>query len=415
MPRLFIRLLSPAAATEEGYSVTSAWMIQEDDGRTRARGETDFRGLSDLIDPHTDWVQNPNNIVVTIPAEHVLSLSVEVPGRSVGQIRRALPFVVEEYITTDIEAMHLAPGELRRGAPSRVNLLEISLLEAWLACLAELGVHPGYLFSEAELLPVAPRQATLLLDGDRVLVRTPDQAAAVDRDNLVLAVEALDVDRVLVVFGALTDIEQGQLAQDREIETVQTPGATTVLEYVAAHWQSADAVNLLQGPYRPRQPSNPNWQRWRAVAALAGVWIVVALLTRTAEAIYADHQADRLEAESVALYRDIFPNERRVINPRRQLQAKLGEGTDGGSDLLGLLGPLAATLGQDTRINSFSYDQDRGELSADLYIDAYETLDRVKEGLSQAGVPLEVITAEQQQNSKSVRARVRLGGRRADA
>lgn len=414
MPRLLIRLLSPAVATEDGYDVASAWMIQEDDGRTRARGETDFRGLSDLIDPNTDWVQNPGNIVVTVPAEHVLSLSVEVPGRSVGQIRRALPFVVEEYVTTDIETMHLAAGELRRGAPSRVNLLETSLLDGWLACLAELGIRPGYLFSEAELLPVADRQATLLLDGDRVLVRTPDQAAAVDRDNLVLAVDALDVDRVLVVFGTLTDIEQSQLAQERELETVQTPGADTVLEYIAAHWRTADAVNLLQGAYRPRQPSNPTWQRWRAVAALAGVWIVVALLTRTAEAVYADRQADRLEAQAEALYRDIFPNERRVINPRRQLQAKLGERTDdGGGDLLGLLGPLAATMGPGTRINSFSFDQDRGEISVDVFIEAYDTLDRIKEGLSQSGVPLEVITAEQQRDG--VRARVRLGGRRAGA
>lgn len=414
MPRLLIRLLSPAVATEDGYDVASAWMIQEDDGRTRARGETDFRGLSDLIDPNTDWVQNPGNIVVTVPAEHVLSLSVEVPGRSVGQIRRALPFVVEEYVTTDIETMHLAAGELRRGAPSRVNLLETSLLDGWLACLAELGIRPGYLFSEAELLPVADRQATLLLDGDRVLVRTPDQAAAVDRDNLVLAVDALDVDRVLVVFGTLTDIEQSQLAQERELETVQTPGADTVLEYIAAHWRTADAVNLLQGAYRPRQPSNPIWQRWRAVAALAGVWIVVALLTRTAEAVYADRQADRLEAQAEALYRDIFPNERRVINPRRQLQAKLGERTDdGGGDLLGLLGPLAATMGPGTRINSFSFDQDRGEISVDVFIEAYDTLDRIKEGLSQSGVPLEVITAEQQRDG--VRARVRLGGRRAGA
>jgi len=414
MPKLFIRLLSPAVATDEGYSVASAWMIQEDDGRTRARGETDFRGLSDLIDPDSDWIRTPGNIVVTVPAENVLSLSVEVPARSIGQARRALPFVVEEFVTTDIDTMHLASGELRRGAPARVNLLDRALLEDWLACLAALKIRPGYLFSDAELLPVAERQASLLLDGDRVLVRTPDQAAAVDRENLALAVSALTVDRVLVVFGTLTDIELGQLAQELEVESVETPGAHTVLEYVAAHWRTAEAVNLLQGEYRARQPSNPMWQRWRSVAALAAVWIGVALVAMTAEALYAGYQADRLEAESEQLYRDIFPGERRVTNPRRQLQAKLGERVDtGGAGLLELLGPLASNLGSGTRISSFSYDEDRGQLSVDLLTNGYDTLDRVKEGLAGAGVPLKIITAEQQESG--VRARVRLGGAGAGA
>lgn len=409
MPKLYIRLLSPPVATDEGYSVSSAWMIQEDDGRTRARGETDFRGLSELIDPGSEWLHTPGNIVVTVPADHVLSLAVEVPGRSIGQVRRALPFVVEEFVTTDIETMHLATGELRRGAPSRVNLVDRALMDDWLACLAALQIRPGYLFSEAELLPVADRQASLLLEEDRVLVRTPDQAAAVDRDNLALALAALDVDRVVVVHGTPTDIELGQLAQDFEVETVETPGAETVLGYVAAHWRTAEAVNLLQGEYRAKQPTNPIWQRWRAVAALALVWIGIALVSMTGQAIYAGYQADELEAQAEALYRDIFPGERRVTNPRRQLQARLGERAEGGSTgLLELLGPLSTHLGSGSRISSFSYDEDRGQLAVDLFTDRYETLDRVKEGLSGAGVAFEIVTAEQQDNG--VRARVRLGG-----
>ncbi len=409
MPNLFIRLLSPAIAGEEGYSVSAGWMIQEDDGRVRGRGETDLRGLSDLIDPGTEWLQTPGNVIVTVPAEHVLSLSCEVPGRSVGQVRRALPFVVEEFVTTDIESMHLASGELRRGAPTRVNLIDRSLLDDWLACLASIGVRPGHLFSEAELLPVEARQASLLVDAHRVLVRTADQAAAVDRDNLVLAVGALDVDRVRVVFGRLTDIELGQLAQDLEVETLETPGAETVLDYVAAHWRTADAVNLLQGQYRARQPSNPLWQRWRPAAALAAVWLVVALLVMLAEAIYADHRANVLEARSVELYRNIFPGEQRVINPRRQLQTKLGESAGGGgAGLIDFLGPLAASMGGNAHIASLSYDQERGELSVDLLTDGFDTLDRIKQGLSSAGVNVEITSAEQLGNG--VRARVRLQG-----
>ncbi len=413
MPKLFIRMLSPAVATDEGYSVRCAWMIQEDDGRTRARGETDFRGLSELIDPGTDWVADPGNVVVTVPSEHVLSLSCEVPGRSVGQIRRALPFVVEEFVTTDIESMHLASGELKRGAPVRVDLVERSLLQGWLDCLGALDIRPGHMYSEAELLPVAEGQASLLLDGDRALIRTPDQAAALDRENLSLATGTLEAERLVVLHGRLSELEAGQLAPELTVVAEQTSQAETALEYLAAHWRTADAVNLLQGELRPKQRVNPLWARWRPVAALVAAWAGVALVTMAAEAIYASHRADELEARSVALYRDIFPGERRVTNVRRQLQAKLGGAEEGGSGFLVHLGAMASAMEPGTRVQSLNYTLERDELAVDLYTGGFETLDRLKERLGNQGVRVEITSAEQLDNG--VRARLRLAGPGAGA
>jgi general secretion pathway protein L len=412
MPKLFIRLLSPAVITDDGYRLTSEWMIQEDDGRTRGHGRTDFRGLSELIDPGADWLQTPGNVIVTVPSEYVLSLSCDVPGRSVGQIRRALPFVVEEFVTTDIDAMHLASGEIRRGSPTPVILIDRTLLEDWLGCLEALQVRADYLFADADLLPVAAGQATLLLDDQRVLVRTPDQAAALDRENLTLAVSALQVERVQVVHGVLTDLELGELSQDLEVK--HAPGVETgsVLEYVAANWHSTAPLNLLQGDFKPRQPVNPLWMRWRSVAALAAVWVGVALLAMTAEGIYAGYRADQLEAASIDLYRDIFPAETRVINARRQLQAKLGERPDdAGATILGFLGPLAAAQTPATRLQSLNYTGERGELAVDLIIDGFEALDRLKDSLAGEGVAVEITSAEQ--TDSGVRARIRLSDQRA--
>lgn len=411
MPKLFISLQSPAVATDEGYRVDSAWMIQEDDGRVRAHGETDFRGLSELIDPGTDWLQHPGNIVVTVPSEHLLSLSCQVPGRSIGQVRRALPFVVEEFVTTDIESMHVATGELHRGAPTHVDLIDRTLLEDWLACLAALQLRPGHLFSDAEILPVAEQQASLLLDGDRVLIRTPDQAAAVDRENLVLALSTLGVERAVLVHGTLTDLEAGELSQELELDTGQAEPALdgSVLAYVAAHWRTSAAVNLLQGEFKARQPVDPNWQRWRPVAALLAIWIGVALVAMTAEAFYAGYRADRLETASVDLYREIFPGEKRVTNARRQLQAKLGDRAAApGLGFIDYLVPLAAAMTPAARIQSLSYTEDRGELAVDLIIGGYEALDRFKEQLASHGVNVEITSAEAQDNG--VRARIRLRG-----
>jgi len=417
MPKLFIRLLSPAVATDEGFDVRGAWMIIDEGDAVRAHGETDFRGLADLIDPNADWLQQPANVIVTIPSEEVLSLACEVPGRSVGQIRRALPFVVEEFVTSDIERMHLAAGEIRRGEPVRCNLIERSLLDDWLACLAELQIYPGYLLPETELLPVAEDQATVLFDGPVVLVRTLEQSATVDRENLALALSTLPSKRLLLINGELDAMERARLDPALEIERLPTGGlaAESSLGFLALQADARNrAINLLQGSYRPRQRRNPHWLQWRAAAGLAAVWIVVALIMNVLQGFHASRQADRLEAESQALFRDIYPGTTRITNVRRQMQAAMGErGEFGGLGLIGNLDNLANAIGTGSRIQSFNYALDRGELAVDLFIPGYEDLDRLKERLEARGVSVEIASAEQQERGVRARVRVREPGQGA--
>jgi general secretion pathway protein L len=411
MPKLFIRLLSPATATEEGFDVQSAWIITNEQDELRAEGETDFRGLSDLIDPDADWLNQPGNVVVSIPGDHVLALSCEVPGRSTGQIRRALPFVVEEFVSTEIERMHLASGEIHRGQPVRCNLIERRLLDDWLACLGELHIHPGFLINETELLPVAEGQATVLFDGSVALVRTPSQSATVDRANLALALASLPEKRVLLINGDLDPMERAQLAAEATIEQLPTSGvaASSTLGFLAMQADARrSAINLLQGTYRPRQRQNTHWARWRVGAALAACWLVVSLVMNVVEAVFASRQADKLEAESVALYRDIYPHAKQVANPRRQMQSALAErGASGGIGLMGNLENLAASVPPDSSIQSLNYTVERGDLQLDLFIPGYEELDRVKEQLGSRGLAVEITSAEQQQDGVRARVRVR--------
>ncbi len=410
MPTLFIRFAGPATRTDETYRVTCQWAIREDDGAARGSGVTDYRGLSDLIDPATDWVQQAGNVVVFVPSQLVLCVTCNVPGRSVGQIRRALPFVVEEFVTTDIDQLHLASGELKRGAPARCSLIDRDVLETWLDCLSDLGLRPGYLVPEAEMLPVADRQATLLLDHDEVIVRTIDQAAAVDRENLAVALSSLELDRLLVVYGELTDMERGQLDPDTEVEVLRLqdgdPGSR--LLYLAGAWLGGErGMNLLQGAYQTKQPTSPFWERWRPVAALAAAWVGLAFLGIIAQGIYASHRADELEASSEALYREIFPRDQRITNVRRQMQARLGDrSADAGVGFIDQLGVLGADLNPATSVMSLSYTDERDELAADLMIPGYEELDRLKQSLGSQGLAVDITSAEQQESG--VRARLRI-------
>jgi len=409
MPKLFLKLETPARRDEEGYHLDVAWQIRENDNAVRADGVTDFRGLSDLIDPGSDWLNDPANIVVFVPAERVLSLRCEVPGRSTGQIRRALPFVVEEFVATDIEAMHLAHGPIRRGEPVPVSLIDRPLLEDWLEALAALGIKPGELLSEAELMPITDGGATLLFDGDEVIVRTADQTASIDRDNLLLALGTGGLRKLTLINGSLTDMERGQLPPELDVETVEGH-AESAFECLIEWWaEGVAALNLLQGPYAPRKTRSPGLERWRAVAVLAGVWLALALVGLTTQAFWASTRADALEAQSNDLYREIYPGEQRIINVRRQMQQKLGERVDGGGvSFTDYVGYLAQGIDRNASILSLNYTESRNELGADLLLKNYDELERMKQRLGQLGVGVEITSAEQQDTG--VRARLRLKG-----
>ncbi|MBM4205032.1 MAG: hypothetical protein FJ194_12910, partial [Gammaproteobacteria bacterium] len=139
MPLLCLRLLSDARATDDGWTLDAEWLIREEGGVIRGQGVTDFRGLTDLLDPSQGWLADPDNVLILIPHDYVLELNVTVPGRSVAQIRRALPYAVEEFATTDIEDLHVATDVIRPGKPVRTQLIERLLIRGWTECLRALS------------------------------------------------------------------------------------------------------------------------------------------------------------------------------------------------------------------------------------------------------------------------------------
>lgn len=414
MPTLFIRALSQAEPSADGYTFAGEWLILEDDGTEKSSGVADYRGLQDLLDPGFDWAQNPDNVVVVVPSEFVLGVSCSVPGRNVGQIRKALPFAVEEFVASDIEGMHLAHGVIQRDRPVRCNLVERDILSAWRDCFAALAATPGTIVSEAELLPDETDVAYALLDGDQVLIKTADQAATVDRFNIGFALQSLAASRLRIVNGALSDEERSAILSDTELTIESEVSASdSTIGYLANSFRTnrERVINLLQGEFTPKRPQQQSYLRWRSVAALAAAWFGVALLLSVAQAYWSAREAERLSADGLAQYQALFPNDKRATATswRRRLQNKLQPtGGDGPSvSLLSYISGLSGVVDQSVKLNGMNFNGERSELSVDVLTPDFNRLDRVKGALEGQGYAVEVLSAQQQDDDK-VRARLRL-------
>ena len=433
MPTLFIRALSIPRPLDEGFEFSCEWLVVDPDGRHHSRGSGDFTcapddepdftplwrrsgssdGTANGTESGEEWALNPANVVLLAPGQHVLSVTCEVPGRNAGQIRRALPYVVEEFIAGNIEGCHIASGPVRRGQPIRCCIIDDGLLRDWLACLRALGIRPGYLVSEAELLPVEPRTASVLFENGHALLRTENQAATIDRGNLLPALMSLDLDRLTLINGGLTDIEASQL----EIEVnggnpILLAGGGDLIGYFAERWRAQEAaLNLLQGEYAPKVPRNAHTTGWRSIALLAAAWLLLGIAAKAATGIWSAVEADSLESEALAIYAGIFPGDRTatVQNIRRRMQARLGERPDvTGKSMVHFTGDLAAVMDKSMTLIGIDYNESRGEFATELLVRRYDDVDRVREALEARGVQAEIASAEQVE--RGVQARLRMRG-----
>ena len=414
--QLFIRIAAARGSDPHALEAIE-WLLLDKAGALVSQGSGDLAMLEQLVDLKT--VPDSAAVVLLVPTEHCLSMRCTVPGRTVGQMRRALPYVVEEYLAGDIDTMHIAPGPVRRGSAVDVVLIERSVLQSWLEGLAAHGLNASVAVPDAALLPAVQGEATLLFDGNRILVRSIDQFAAIESDALKLVLESLVTNsdpsgmRLVAVNGRVPDLMRAEVAQATEhaIEWVDTESDVTVLAHLAAVFPGRPpAINLLQGTLAPPKQAGGTWMRWRAVAALVAIWMLVIVASETIRGVWASHRAAALTAEVDTLYRAYFPNDQRIQDPYKQMKEHIGGSDVSASTFLSLLGHLASGLSADpaAQLRSVSFNDGRDELGAEVAVRGFDALEALKAAWSRDGVSVDITSAEQQ--DQQVHARIRLRG-----
>lgn len=416
---LFLRPTTPASHTEAGWRIHVQWLARDAAGAVMAQGEADADALATLA--QESWAGEVNDIVLLVPVEHTTWLSPAVPGRSVSQIRRALPFAAEEFLAQDIETMHLAHAPIRAGRPVRCAVMDDALLSQWLACLANAGLAPNHAVPDAGLLPMGPAEVSVMFDGAEALVRTPEHMARVDAqllgDVLPVAFDAIGSaggEPTLTLIGTAADADVGaDLPRDR-VRRVALPEAGALAYLTARFAPAAVPLNLLQGHYRPvRRRTAGQPARWRGIAALAALWAAVFVGGALAEGVWAERRAAALGAEAVMLYQRVYPDERPAADVHREMRRRIGQVDDSPPQFQVLLGRLAAGIGRDARgaeLKSLSFNETRAELATELQLAGYAELDRLTARLTEEGLAVDIGSAEEREGRVHARLRLELAG-----
>ena len=331
---------------------------------------------------------------LVLPVEVVTACAVRLPTQKARWLRQALPFAVEELLAEDVEQLHLALGEQLEDGRHRVFAVRRSWLEEWLALCP---TPPQMIAVDADLLP---HEGTQLLQlGARWLLGGVDVARMALNGE-----EWSDLATVCphphVAYGTAQQPTLQPVDDSRELDD-------------AYQWLAQQSVrnNLAQGEFAARE-SGADWQRWRPLLGLLGLWLVLQWGFNLAQGWHLQREAEAYAEASEALYRDLFPEDSKLINLRAQLDQHLeAGGSSGQGRLLGMLAEVSQALiaeGAPVKIEQLDFSDIRGDLAMQVQAPGFAELERLRERLQENGLAVQMGSASRE--TAGVSARQVIGG-----
>ncbi|MDH0894120.1 MULTISPECIES: type II secretion system protein GspL [unclassified Pseudomonas] len=332
---------------------------------------------------------------LVLPVEAVTVCAVQLPTTKARWLQKALPFAVEELLADDVEYFHLAVGDQLADGRHRVHVVRRDWLAGWLALCGD--NPPQRIEVDADLLTEEGSQLFCL--GERWLLGGSGEA------RLALRGEDWPQLAGLCPSPRVAHVAAGQPAP---ADIDQCHEHAQPLVWLAGH---VAACNLAQGAFARREPSG-QWQRWRPLAALLGLWLVLQWGFNLAQGWHLQREGERYAEASRELYRELFPGDSKLINLRAQFDQHLAESEGGGQQqLLQLLDQAASAIGEEgarVQVQQLDFNAQRGNLALNLQASDFATLESLRTRLQQSGLAVDMGSASREGNGVS--ARLVIGG-----
>lgn len=425
MRQLVIRVLWPQPAVTD----VAQWLcVREHVGVANGDDPVSLPGsltLDSALEDYATFQASGMECSIVLPAEITLYDRVHLPARSKRQAMQALPFVVEEQLADDIEGVHLSVGNRQNNGTWPVLAFDVEQMQQLFDLLVHHNVMPYTVSVDAEMLSVASGELRLVMHGERVLLRSESIATAVELENASLylqMLEGIENYRKILIFLQPEHEQQRLLAEQWSTEFAALDDVVTTinihpdsLSALLFADPALDAINLLQGRYHLRKPSNglPWWQV--AVACLA-VAVSVQVLVQASSGWYFGRQASKLVVMAENRYRELFPDAKKISDPRKRLEGKLAGGdTLANKDAFTAIfsktvESLQAVAGSgQISIEQLRYEGKRAELELELKTQSIEQLDKFKQALGRAGLQADIASANESDHGILGRVKIKAG------
>ncbi len=269
-------------------------------GTLIGRGEVE--SLEDL-----NFVQPITQITLVADGSRIASHKVNVPGTSRKKVESAIPFVLEEELTDDIEDLHFAVQKWTAGEDSEVLVINDAIIAQWLKKFKQAGFEVADIVPEYLLLPRHPSADITLTQktsGD-YLIRGGDYSGTlIDESMVELWWEMEAKDKVI----AINDEPMVKDLIQQGFENVQYwdigPEFPDWISHGGAKLLNSPCV--LRGKYDDTEQQQTRFDyKMAANLMLAGIGIYVGSLLLNY--FYLEFKSSRLESKATEIYQVAFP------------------------------------------------------------------------------------------------------------
>lgn len=356
-------------------------------------------------------------VVLFVPSSQCLLTRVTISARQRRQAADALGWLIEEQVGEDVENLHVIAGPEQADGDTPLLAISAETIEYWRTVCRDSRWALHALLPD--LLLLRPAESTWSLtrwaDGS-VALRTGLLAGAAL--EFVSPLQMLDAawqegmdtgsrpERLLVsgVAGQdEADIRAWSDAHQLVIEPSTEDEATQLLS--VPDW-SRHPGNFLQGRFASRQQ-----MLVPPVLRVAAIFLLVAfsvqLVSEWVKYAHYHRQSTKTQAAATALYKQLFPNERRIVSLRRQMEAHLDAGASAGG-ALPVLTQIAEAI-QGSGLASQRVDFSGGIFTLDVDARGLTEIDALKQRLQGLGLKAEIVSANAQNGAIRGRLRVETG------
>jgi general secretion pathway protein L len=340
--------------------------------------------------------------------------------------QQALPFILEDLFVAPVETLHFALGRPTPEGDIPVAVVARATMDQWIAELKAVGLRPRALIPESLMAPL-PEEGnhwTLFLAPDSALVRIASTLGfAVDFSTVRMALERALLafpdhtpETILVINGSCgywseeapivfptegpLQIMASWLPPPEEVEQ----GEIFWLSALIRGYRPALAINLFQGGYRVSEQWQSGWmrhaRRFRLAAILLVGWMGLVMGQRYADVAALNRHATALDERLRVVYQETFPEAKRIVSPKIQMERQLKEmrqGDGAATGFLPLLGVVAEGMRPSDEVVWQRVRYQNGRMDVQIRVKSYGQLDAFKKWLTGKGLNMAVQSATQKE------------------
>ena len=404
METLFLRFLTNTENRVIDEDTSVRWVLVADGVEANDCGTVKLANAIELI--------QDRKVVILLPIEQLYITSVAVQTKNKKQLEKAVPYTLEDDLTDDIENLHFALGKRKDDGEIPVIVISKSHLDHLINVLSNVKILPDVITSDIFGLDWQQNEWTLCVDDGHVLARTEqwngfgcETNDFIDFMNASLNEQSEMPSKITVYSHPDEVLEEIIKLPNVELDEYWSPSA-----FIKGYTDD-NCINLLQGDYVKADKQHKTIRPWKIAAALTVIWVAISMGQTAIEYTKLNTLDKKLTAEIDQIFMRTFPDVKKVVNARVQMQQRIKELSSTGSstsdaDFLKFLHQSGYELYKDPNISITDLQYKNNQLSLDIKTKNIQVLEAVKSKLQSKNINAELQTAKTVDNFVIARMQV---------